>query len=249
MAEQSIRLLLLSDPVADHRWMATLTAAFPDSLCPVWPVGTKGEMIANYAQRCVEEWQQSDPSLFQPDIPLVIAGIGFGSPFAIEIAAHLKRQLAKDATVLIVGGIRSREMIPMPLKLQWPIVNWLPKTMLGPWIRKHWFGIPFEWKNWNPELRELSRSLLTQLSIGRFRQVASSIIGWDLDRTKLDGLGMTIHQLHGRLDRVIACPSVQDATILLHGEHLLHISHPGEVHRWMEAMVRNLVLAYRHRKS
>jgi hypothetical protein len=68
---------------------------------------------------------------------------------------------------------------------------------------------------------------------------ASQIAKWDRTRSSFDNIGVPIYQIHGRKDHAIKPPSMSDATLLLHGKHMINLSMSTEVNRWLEAILRD----------
>lgn len=96
-----------------------------------------------------------------------------------------------------------------------------------------------EEKSWSPELKAFARTSLDLISLIRFRRIAPEIFDWSRTHEEIAKSGLVIHQIHGRNDRIAVPPSIKEATLLMRGEHLLHLSHSGEVIRWIDAIVKD----------
>lgn len=226
-------MLLLHDPFVDHRWLTPIFALFPHASTVAWPAWSSNDSLEIYAEKCLGEWWPTADA----SAPQLFVAFGFSSPIAWQLAARLHQKTQKPSALLVIGGIRRTHLFPAQLRREWLVAKWLPDKLLLRWIQNRWLGIPKEAPTWQPEIKELVKQSFASCTAGQAKSIVSGLLGWkgpsDLPAE------IAVHQLHGRLDRILPVPSVEDATILLHGEHLLHLSHVQEVQRWIEAIARD----------
>lgn len=203
-------------------------AAFADGLLSNWP-------------KQLPSWNRSDANSRSRDIFLV--GVAFGGMLALEIALQASLRQSHGVThriagVLLIGSTRSHTNIPLSFRLQEKIVARIPVTLGRAAMKRSLAKLAGE-EGMTAEQKQSLMEMANDADWNQIRWGASQIAKWDRTRSSFDNLGIPVHQIHGRQDRAITPPSMSDATLLLHGRHMINLSMATEVNRWIEAILRD----------
>jgi pimeloyl-ACP methyl ester carboxylesterase len=147
----------------------------------------------------------------------VVVGSSFGGMVAVEMA-----RVVHPRAVLLVGSARERPRLarllaPLAGSARW-IPNALVLAMFGPHFR---------------DSRTIAETMLRDTDPDFLSWGVGAIAGWSPAR-----LDVQVKRLHGDRDRLIA---VGDADEVVQGAgHLVNLTHPGEVNRWIANVLRTL---------
>lgn len=252
MSTTHARLLIVPELLTDHRWTASIANVYPSAVTLDMSRIRAGESMSAWARRCVGElrdgamrdagegWSWEDPWM--------VVGIGWGGCFAVELGLAALEQGAGPRACLVIGSCRSRESIRSLHRVAWRVMGWMPRPLLASLADRWLLGWRHDYAALRPEMREIVRTAREQCPAKSYRMLSRLLLGWERRRSEVEGSGLTIHQLHGRLDGLIPRPAMEDATILLQAGHLLHLSHPDELLRWLDAILRHDALERAHRR-
>jgi pimeloyl-ACP methyl ester carboxylesterase len=207
---------------------AVSLAAFADGLLSNWP-------------KQLPSWNRSEANSRSRNVFLV--GVAFGGMLALEIAlqATLRQPEANShriAGVLLIGSTRSHTNIPVSFRLQEKLIARIPVALGRAAMKRSLSKIANE-EGMTVEQKQLLMEMSCDADWNQVRWGANQIAKWDRTRSSFDNLAIPVHQIHGRQDRAIKPPSISDATILLHGRHMINLSMATEVNRWIEAILRD----------
>ena len=157
---------------------------------------------------------------------------------AIELAMAMLAIGVRPSGILLMGSARTSENLPRSYR--WKLA-WLRR--LGPSIGK-WQMVSRAGRLAHDEqLSDSDLGLLVRMAHdvdwSETRWWIQAIARWNRSRADIDAMGIPVHQIHGREDREFLPPSVQEATVLIRGRHLINLSLPAEVNRWIESIVRD----------
>lgn len=243
MPHHLARLVIVPELVTDHRWLASIAVAWPAAIVVAIPDPQPNESLPALAERCLAQLQatvlSSTASEGKPAQAWMAMGVGWGGPLATEIALAAWRRQQGPQACLLIGSCRTRESLPRSLRWQASLAARLPSHFLRRWAIRRWLGWFPEANSLPLEMRELVRSAREHPLMARLPWAIQAMLQWKLTRSELSQSPLRVHQLHGRLDGLLPRPSVDDATLLLQAGHLLHLSHPEELARWLDAILRD----------
>lgn len=218
-----VQLVLLPGLGTDRRLFVPQAAEFDGLMVPPWIEPRRRESLPDYAARMAEALSP------RPACPLVLGGVSLGGMIAYEMARHLE----PDALVLIAtcrtreGLARYRPLAPLARRLPLAAVSMAQR--ISP-IAAGWFSAcPVE----------IGRSVIEM-----FREADSRLVRWAL-AALLDWQPSAlpkslIFQIHGRLDRVIPARRVQADQVISTGGHLINLTHPAEVNRFIARALKTV---------
>jgi pimeloyl-ACP methyl ester carboxylesterase len=236
----------------DARMLQTQSSYFPNSYVMKLPQeitsGTTPVSLAAFADGILSNWPKQLPSWNRSEgnsrsRNIFLVGVAFGGMLALEIAlqAALRQSPAKShriAGVLLIGSTRSHTNIPISFRVQEKLIARIPVALGRAAMKRSLAKIANE-EGMTAEQKQSLMEMANDADWNQVRWGANQIAKWDRTRSSFDNLGVPVHQIHGRQDRAIKPPSMSDATILLHGRHMINLSMATEVNRWIEAILRD----------
>lgn len=238
MFRSNTRLWLLPDLGTDSRLLKPQADYFsnfgPPPLCE--HVGCHD--LADFAKRSVDQWLAKDSTERLSKHRFYLGGIGFGGILALEMAIELSKRSLAPAGVLLINSARTRSQIPYSLRLKLAMLGRLP-AMVGRWRLRNFFSNSVSDESMQAMHLRLLQKMVDDLDWTLFRWQAHALLTWNRQRSDFNALDFPIHQVHGRGDRSFRVPSVDDATLLIHGKSHINLVLCDEVNRWIESILRD----------
>lgn len=209
------RLVLLPGLGADERLFAAQRAAFPGLSVPSWPTPRRGESLRDFARRVAG-------SLPAGEAPYV-GGASLGGMVALEMAG-----LLRPKAVLLIGSCRSPRGLARWIRALRPLARSLPACAYRP---RHWwlpFVLPRLGGQVVAEQRELFWAMLSRVPASFLKWGVEAILSWE--PTPVD---VPVLHLHGSRDRLIPLRNVAADRVVEGAGHLLTLTHPEEVNRFL----------------
>ncbi len=223
------RLILFPGLGADPRLFEKQKRLFGNDLeCPAWLAPQRDEPFDSYAHRWAQrlEPQQSDRR------PLLLGGVSFGGLVAMQMAKHLRPR-----AVILIGSCRSKHAKPR---------GWSVARRLGDMIPRRLFGsaamaLAARGVALFDGLDDTHRALLIKMAgqsdPDRVRWGGHACADWDFSAHHEPGFP-PIHQIHGRHDPIIPLHDGDPDVVIPDGRHLINLSHPTTVNRFIMDVVR-----------
>ena len=237
------RLWLLPDFGMDSRQLAPQASYFSNFGTPPVLDHIGCSDLAQFAARTIDRWQTENE--FDSG-KYFLGGVGFGGLLAIEMAIELNARSIAPAAVLLIGSSRSKANISRSYRFKLALLSQLP-AVLGRGRIAETFRKQSVQESMNQTQSRILQDMARDIDWALFRWQVKAMLGWKRSRKEIEVSGIQIHQLHGRGDHNFRIPSVEDATILIHGQYLINLSLSGEVNRWIESILRDYDL--RHSQS
>jgi hypothetical protein len=211
---------------------------FPKAKIPPWIPVSANDSVGDYARRFARAWLNANDLDWQR--PMFLAGFEIGGPIAIEAAQWLVELGVPVGGVLLIGSFRDGRLLSRKCRWQGRIMGAFGDQSLR-----------------NRLSRLMIRSLITESvdaasanrTAANLATMDASLFRWSRGagkRWRLADIGpnpkFSIHQIHGRGDRFIRPPSIDEATIILQGQHYITLTHGEQVNRWIEAILRDFDL-------
>ncbi len=210
------RLVLIPGLGADARVFGPQLRAFPDAIAPAWIEPARRESLASYAQRMAAGIDASSP--------LVLAGLSLGGMLALEMARHLPaRRVVLIASCTHPSAVRRvMRAIEIAGRL-WPLwsAEWIKS--LAPPVMGRGGTVP-------PESRRVLIDMIRDTPADFIRWGGRAIFEWP---GRADP-GVPVAHIHGARDWVIPMKRVRPTRIVPGGSHVLNLSHPDEVTRFLK---------------
>ncbi len=238
MYRSPTRLWLLPDLGTDSRLLAPQSSYFSDVAVPPSAEYKTCATVEDYAVRLVDRWLSEKSDEAPKDKSFFIGGVGFGGILALELALELASRSICPAGVLLIGSVRSKANIPNLFRLKLRLLGRLPVAM-GRWKLTSMFQKIASSEAMNPNQTRLLQEMAREADWPFVRWQSRALIGWNRSRAAFEASGFPIFQLHGRGDQRFRVPSVEDATLLIHGKQLINLSLAAEVNRWLESILRD----------
>lgn len=233
-------LILLPGLGCDKRCYAPQSNYFQNTIHPVLPQEDLTDTLQTFAQKCVQKWVDGSEKVFDISKPFVLGGTGLGGMLALEVALEISKHV-KPTAVLLIGSARSKSYIPPSFRFQAKLANLAPE-FLGRWQLKQMWKALAKKESISADHTRLMQEMARDVSWKSFLWQLKAIATWNRDRQDFESAGFPIHQIHGRLDRLLIVPAVEDATLLLNSQHLITLSAVDQVNRWIESIIRNIDL-------
>ncbi len=231
-------LWLLPELGMDSRLLSPQADYFPSFESPPLPRYSADEDLAQYASRCVDHWLSDKTIAERAKHRFFLGGIGFGGLLAQEMALAFVSRSIQPAGVLLIGSARSKTNISTTFRLKLALLVRLPASLGRHRLTGVYRKLASEEAMSDSHLRIL-QDMARDIDWAMFRWQVQAQAGWKRSRSEIESNRIPIYQLHGRGDRIFRIPAVEDATILIHGKHLINLSLPGEVNRWIESILRD----------
>lgn len=214
----SMPLFLLSGMGIDERLYAAQQAALPDLIAVRWIDPLPRESLPAYARRLA--------AVIDPGTPCLVGGCSFGGMVAAEMCRHLDARAC-----LLISSIRS----PGELPYYFRVLTHCALLATQP-LRL----VPLASHSTLPITRHvLPRRLVPAVeqlasNPGSFLQWASwAILTWQPSAPP----GVPVVAIHGTHDRILPCRNVHADEYVEGGGHLLPLTHPEEVSRFLHCQL------------
>lgn len=214
----------------DGRLFALQRESFPDLETPAWlsPEHPR-ESFAHYAERLASSCRRGN----EAHRPVVVGGLSMGGMLALEMAKHLNAPVVAligsgdhpcAASRFLMLGERVGRFIPDAV---FAIGKSLAKAFVGRG------GVP-------PERRRLLQDMLGDMDVGFLKWAGRAVVAWG-GVLPGDIPNCEIRHIHGTRDWVLPISRLRTppTQIVEGGAHVLSMSHPEEVDRFLRsAMTR-----------
>lgn len=207
---------------ADERVFAPQRDVFPGLVVPRWPAPLPGESLAGYAARLAARVDTGRPCF--------IGGASFGGMVAVEAARHLPRVLG----CFLIGSVRSPRELPARVRALRPaarLAHRLPFAWLPPVARS---AVPLLDRWSSPAACGMARQV-ADADPAFLRWACGAVLAWE---ARDDQPPFPVHQIHGGRDPILPCRLTRPDVIVPGGGHVLTLSHPGEVNRFIHCKMR-----------
>jgi pimeloyl-ACP methyl ester carboxylesterase len=201
---------------ADERLFASQRAAFANLVVPGWLAPRPDESLPDYAARFAAQ--------VDPGTDCIVGGASFGGFVAVEIARHLRARAC-----FLIGSARGPSELPLRIRTLRGVRRLLPR-------------LPFEWaaplatssgaaSGW--AMGPAQRGVLRQLAdadAAFLRWACGAVLTWP----EPPPLAAPIFQIHGARDHVLPARRTRADVIVPGAGHLLAVTHPRHVNRFIE---------------
>lgn len=219
LVPESVRVVLLPGLGTDGRMFDPQRAVFPRLQTPTWIVHCEAESLADYARRMA--------SAVKAHGHFYLGGASFGGMVALEMARHLRPE-----AVFLIGSCRSGQQVPWYLRCWEPAGRLIPDAAVH-LVRRMPVRIWAMLLQADPRRADLVREIMSNASIPFFRWAQRAMARWK----GAPRLASPVHQIHGRLERILPVQRVRPDFVVAGAGHLLSMSHPGEVNAFIRARV------------
>jgi pimeloyl-ACP methyl ester carboxylesterase len=211
-------LIFLPGLGADARPFRHQKKVFKHFRCPPWLEPKTRESLAGYARR----WA----GVLNLKPKAVLVGVSFGGMVAQEMARWVK-----PSAVILIGSCRSCESIPKSLKAAAMIPDW-PQTAkilcrVFPEISGRFLGARTK------EEGDLLRRMFLETPNDFARWTVQSIFQWK----GVPKVQRRVTHIHGAKDHLIPLRRVQPDEVVREGGHLICLTHPMEVNRFIQKTI------------
>ncbi len=175
----------------------------------------------------------------------MVFGVGWGSCLAIELGLRAQAAGVGPQACLLIGGCRSRESLPWSYRMKSRLARKLPRFLLKPWAVRHWLvgtRKPISFVR-NAEIVKAARIPKGDESAFMVHQSGPQV---EADSSGLDASSLIVHQLHGRMDTCCLVPNWKTRRSCCKQASAAS-SHPEELTRWLDAILRDDQLKREHR--
>jgi membrane protease YdiL (CAAX protease family)/pimeloyl-ACP methyl ester carboxylesterase len=218
-----IPLILFSGLGADDAIFCPQRLAFPQMIVPPWPIPTANDTLDSYAARLAGDLDVRGPC--------ILGGASFGGIVAMHVAGHLN-----PLAVLLIGSAREPAELPAVVRLARrvrPLIRWLPVSLL------QFLAVPGASTvaaRWSPHLAGLAR---------QFRRSDPRVVVWSIEQLcdwrTVPTPACPVFRIHGDRDRVISPRHTQPDERIAGGGHVISLTHPKEVNRFIDAALKRTV--------
>ncbi len=248
MYRSSSRLWLLPDLAMDTRLLQPQADHFANFQSPPLPRFMEDEALDQFAARAVEYWLTDREIVEHARSRFFLGGIGFGGLLALEMAFAFASRSHPPAGIFLIGSARSDVNLASRSRLRLAFLSKLPPA-LGRWRLASQFRKLARNESMNESQTRVLQDMARDVDWAMVRWQVHAMLHWKRSRAELESSRLAIHQLHGRGDRIFRVPTVEDATVLIHGKHLINLSLSGEVNRWLESVLRDDDLCQTHLRN
>ncbi len=188
-------------------------------MAPPWLAPRKDESLARYAQRWARQLK------LKPGC--VLAGVSFGGMVVLEMA-----QWVSPKAVLLIGSCRSPASIPFHLKWAgslpaWPCFSKRPCRVF-PITGGYFLGAK------TSSQRGLLIQMFLETPSNFAKWTVEAIFGWE----GCVPTGTRVYHIHGEKDHLIPLKGVKPDRVVRGGGHLINLTHPGEVNKFIQECLR-----------
>ena len=199
---------------ADPRLFSQQQKAFPQSIAPPWLAPQRNESLSQYAQRWARKLNLGRNCY--------LMGVSFGGMVALEMARWVRPR-----AVILVGSCLSPEAIPPYFRIAGSLPYW-PQLAKG---LCRIFPVPSSY--FLGAKKRSQRRLVLQMFLetpDEFAQwTVAAIRSWEGFKER----GIRVRHIHGKRDHLILASKVRPDKIVRDGGHLINLSHPREVNRFI----------------
>jgi pimeloyl-ACP methyl ester carboxylesterase len=205
-------MVLLPGMAADERLFEPQRRALPGLIVPSWIAPAHREPLPSYARRMAFAIRPASPSL--------VGGASFGGMVALEMASHIGL-----AECVLISSIRSPAEMPWRLRVLRPLASIGPERLGS---RAGWAA------RWLPPFmprvtaRRLGRLAAPQSAF--LRWACWAVLRWQPTPAARQ---VRVFQIHGSADRTFPLWYTHPDKIVAGGGHLLTLTHPFEVNRFL----------------
>jgi pimeloyl-ACP methyl ester carboxylesterase len=215
--ENAVRVILFPGLGADDRLFAGIGVPGAEIVTPAFPEPAPRQSLSTYARALADALRIGPAD--------VVGGASFGGFVAAEIAA--RRPVA--ALVLIGSALSPRE-VPSSYVVIERLSRLVPDGIFASAPRNHPL-LMAKFGRLTAAQRALFLDMAGRASPVLLRRGMRMIFGWKgVDRAEI---ACPVHRIHGRLDRLIRTPSAREAELIDGGGHLVSMTHPGRVGRFL----------------
>jgi pimeloyl-ACP methyl ester carboxylesterase len=213
------RIIMFPGLGADPRLLAPQQAGGLPIESPEWIMPGRGDDLPAYARRICDA--------LRPEGDFAIGGVSFGGMVACELA-----QLCKPKFLLLISSCRSARSLPR----FYQCVEWVSRLVPGPVIKRRCeassrFMARVEGLDHDQYL--LIRDMSMGLPVPFLRRVGRMIPKWEGPAS----FPCPVHHIHGARDRVIPMSRVAPDEVVEEGGHLINMTHPQRVNRFIERVM------------
>ena len=224
MAISPTRLVLFPGLGADSRLFEPQHRGLSESVriaVPPWlEPASENETLPAYALRMSR--------LIEPLAPgerLFIGGVSFGALIALEAARHLPATKA----VFMIGGCRDTQAVAPFFRFACGLAPLIPIPLLKFLLR----GAPAAlelFESLSLDHMRLYSRMINDASPRQVRWSAGALLNY---RSKGDPPGVRVRLIHGQRDLLIAPKNVMPDFVVRCGRHLVSLTHPKTVNRYL----------------
>jgi pimeloyl-ACP methyl ester carboxylesterase len=216
--DMSPTIVLLPGLGADRRLFRWQCEAMPGIVVPPWPDPAPDDSLATFAKRLAASIPASRS--------LYLGGSSFGGMVALELAA-----LLRPKGVILIGSCTHPSSIAPIARRLMPLAKALPVRAFHP---RRW-SLPLILPKFGcltPENRQLFVEMALTTPGSFLKWGIEAMLSWSPRP-----VAAPIHQIHGSADRLIPLPCVRRDRVVSGGGHLLPLTHPREVNRFLAEVV------------
>ena len=217
-----MRLVLLPGLGADGRMHSGLRCPGVEIVTPDWPVPEPRASLSSFARSL------ADRLGIGPDT--AVGGSSFGGFVAAEIAARRRVR-----ALVLIGSALSPAEIPSCYAVLERMSRLVPEGLLDRAPRDNPLVLA-RFGRLSASQRALFLDMAGKASEVLLRRGARMIFEWR--GVRKEALSCPLHRIHGRLDRIIAPPPGREAELVAGGGHLIAMTHPEAVSRFLARSLR-----------
>ena len=210
---------------ADSRMFHPQRAALPVVETPDWIAHVPGESLRSYARRFAQTIEIKQPA--------ILCGVSMGGMIALEMS-----RLVPTRHIILIASCRRIDAANGLLRLAGRCARFVPL----PLIRHGGVFAPL-FLGRGGALSRGDRDLLVSMARGLpadfIRWAGSAVVEWE----GCPDPGAPVTHIHGDRDWVIPLRRVQADCVIAGGMHVLNLSHPAEVNRFIRDTVQDAVRA------
>ncbi|MEM8737733.1 MAG: alpha/beta fold hydrolase [Planctomycetota bacterium] len=193
------------------------------------------ESLSSYAARWASQLNEQIAG-YPADRPWFLGGLSLGGMLALELVPHLSRP---PEAVFLIASCRSVAALTMPIKLAAGLAGVLPAV----WFKRlaRWCALPIGYRDGQDDLgnRLLSKMIREadedwlKWSIGAMGEWTYTGPPDNPKSTAGDVDFPALFQIHGQEDWLIPVKPADCDHVILNAQHLITLSHPHTVNRWL----------------
>jgi len=212
-----MRLVLLPGLGADGRMYSGLRLPGLEIAAPDWPAPEPRSSLPSFARALADRLQ------IGPDA--AVGGSSFGGFVAAEIAARRRVR-----ALVLIGSALSPAEIPSTFAVIERLSRLLPERLLDRAPRDNPLVLAKFGRLTAPQ-RALFLDMASKAPASLLRHGLRMTFGWE--GVRKEDLSCPLHRIHGRLDRLIPPPPAREAELVAGGGHLIAMTHPAAVIRFL----------------
>ncbi len=212
-----MRLVLFPGLGADGRMYSGLRLPGIETVTPDWPEPGPRDSLSSFARALADGLEIGADT--------VVGGSSFGGFVAAEIAARRRVR----ALVLIGSALSPRE-IPSYYAVLEKLSRVIPEGFFERAPRNNPLVLAKFGRLSAPQ-RALFLDMAAKASAALLDRGLRMVFRWE--GVRKEDLSCPLHRIHGRIDRLIRPPSAREAELVAGGGHLIAMTHPGAVSRFL----------------